>query len=168
MPLSLHDQSSSKRTAEREPILHTPQELSPTVRRTVFIGFSIAVLGAIVFLLYVTHIFESRQSSQPATVVQTPETSPEKSTGILQASPTSTTPGPGNGSFTIYIASHFHRADAEEEVARWNEAGYQASVVEHSGWSRVALGHYETVAKARTDAEQLKEAFENGYWIGIP
>ncbi len=70
------------------------------------------------------------------------------------------------GSFTVYIASYNVKSPAEEEVHRWVEAGYEAMVVESARHFRVALGQYVTAEDAKIFAQQMWEAFENGYWIG--
>jgi septal ring-binding cell division protein DamX len=74
------------------------------------------------------------------------------------------------GQFTIYIASYSTKATAEDEVNRWNDAGYKAFVNEYAVKGRmsyrVCLGRYVKKADARQEAEKLKDAFESGYWIG--
>ena len=54
---------------------------------------------------------------------------------------------------------------ADEETARWKNAGYTAEVVEREGWYCVAVGRYGTREEARSVAEKLKEGLEGGYWI---
>jgi cell division septation protein DedD len=89
------------------------------------------------------------------------ETPPKKETAPTKPAPEIST----TGEFTIYIGSYRTKATAQDEVNRWNEAGYQAFLSEQSGWYRVALGKFPTKGKAREQAEKLKEAFEAGYWV---
>jgi hypothetical protein len=70
------------------------------------------------------------------------------------------------GSYTVYIAAYNMKSPAEEEVGRWIEAGYEAMVVESAKNFRVAIGQYVTADDAKIFAQQMWEAFENGYWIG--
>lgn len=70
------------------------------------------------------------------------------------------------GSYTVYIAAYGSKSPAEEEVSRWLEAGYEAMVVQSARYFRVALGQYVTAEDAKIFAQQMWEAFENGYWIG--
>jgi len=70
------------------------------------------------------------------------------------------------GDYTIFISAFHAAADAEELAGRWERAGYPAFVQHSSGWYRVALGRYQTIAIAREEAEKLRQAFEEGYYIG--
>ncbi len=70
------------------------------------------------------------------------------------------------GEYTIFISAFHDAGDAEELAGRWERAGYPAFVQHTSGWYRVALGRYATVAIAREEAEKLRQALEEGYWIG--
>ncbi|MBI3766837.1 MAG: SPOR domain-containing protein [Ignavibacteriales bacterium] len=187
MPLNLKDTDEipSDEGSTPQPILHTPEERKSFVRKIVLAFFVIAVLGSASFLIYV---FTSlKTENQPVTktgLAQQAETTKvteqetsglssqtEKGTSAISSSDSFS----GNlsqqrmssGRYTIFIASLTDRASAEEEVGRWNEAGYQASVVEAMGHFRVALGQYSGVSEARKTAEELKDAFENGYWIGM-
>jgi hypothetical protein len=71
-----------------------------------------------------------------------------------------------DGNLTIYIASYVDQSIADDEVARWKEAGYPALVVGMDNHYRVSLGQFDSVSAAKQSAEDLQEAFENGYWIG--
>ncbi|HUN65544.1 MAG TPA: SPOR domain-containing protein [Bacteroidota bacterium] len=70
------------------------------------------------------------------------------------------------GHLALYISSYHERKFAEEEVARWREAGYDAFVYDSGDWHRVAIGRYNSVEDARKLVGSLKQAFEYGYWIG--
>ncbi len=70
------------------------------------------------------------------------------------------------GEYTIFISAFHQAADAEELAGRWEKAGYPAFVQHTSGWYRVGLGRYGTVVNARQEAERLRQAFEEGYYIG--
>ena len=70
------------------------------------------------------------------------------------------------GEFTIYISAFATAADAEDLAGRWERAGFQAAVIHSGGWYRVGLGRFQTVSSARDEAEKLRQAFEEGYWIG--
>ncbi len=71
-----------------------------------------------------------------------------------------------DGKYTIFISAFSLETDAGELAERWREAGYNAFIQHASGWYRVGLGRYQTVAVAREEAEKLRQAFEEGYWIG--
>jgi cell division septation protein DedD len=71
------------------------------------------------------------------------------------------------GKYTIYIASYAQEAPAQDEVSRWKEAGYPAYVSTKGKWYRVSLGKYASKKDARQEAEKLKDAFEDGYWIDV-
>lgn len=70
------------------------------------------------------------------------------------------------GDYTIFISAFHDAADAEELAGRWEKAGYPAFIQHASGWYRVGLGRYPTAAIAREEAEKLRQALEDGYWIG--
>jgi len=72
---------------------------------------------------------------------------------------------PGEGKYTIVISAFSSSVDAEEMAGRWAGAGFEAGVQHASGWYRVTLGRYRTVGEARQEAERLKQALEEGYWI---
>ncbi len=71
-----------------------------------------------------------------------------------------------DGNYTIFISAYSLATDAEELAGRWRKAGYNAFIRHTSGWYRVGLGRYRTIAGAREEAERLRQAFEEGYWIG--
>ena len=77
----------------------------------------------------------------------------------------------GTGQYTIYAGSYKSKTTADEEVGRWNEAGYQAFVRERPDKTgtlySVCLGHYGTKDEAQQQAEKLKDAFEGGYWVDV-
>lgn len=107
-----------------------------------------------------------KETTPPAT--KKTATAPEITTAPKKEAPPKPKQTPetsATGEYTIYIGSYKTKATAEDEVNRWNEAGYQAYLSEQGGWYRVALGKYATREKAREQAEKLKEAFEAGYWV---
>jgi hypothetical protein len=71
-----------------------------------------------------------------------------------------------SGGLTIFISAFNSASDAQELASRWERAGYPSWVQHSGGWYRVALGRYASVAAAREDAEKLRQALEEGYWIG--
>lgn len=70
------------------------------------------------------------------------------------------------GDFTIFISAFSSAADAQELSGRWERAGYPSFVQHSGGWYRVGLGRYASVGSAREEAEKLRQALEEGYWIG--
>ncbi|MDI6766173.1 MAG: hypothetical protein QME52_05055 [Bacteroidota bacterium] len=66
----------------------------------------------------------------------------------------------------IFIASYEIKKPAQEKVARWNESGFQASIVEANNYFRVSLGEYVSIKDTDNFADRMWEAFECGYWIG--
>lgn len=184
MPLNLKDtdETPSNETSSSQPILHTPEERKPVTRKVIFVFFILVVLGSASFLIYVfTSLKIRNQSSGEMLLTQPTDTSSvavlkgsgssseQKEEGATSSKPTTTRelqPHTGTGRYTLFISSHIERNAAEEEVGRWNEAGYQASVVEAAGHYRVALGQYSGVNEARKTAEVLDDAFEDGYWVG--
>jgi cell division protein FtsN len=69
------------------------------------------------------------------------------------------------GEYAIFIGSFREKSKADEEAARWREAGYTATVSEKNKWFRLAIGKYNTKKEATEVAKKLSDAFEAGYWI---
>jgi hypothetical protein len=69
--------------------------------------------------------------------------------------------------YAVVIAAYPENGPAADEVSRWNAAGYIASVLKTKHHFLVTLGQYESVPEAKTFAEGMFEAFENGYWVGV-
>jgi len=184
MPLNINDQTESPNTDPQkpQPILRGPA-VEPKSKKKMFVYiFAVVVLvaaGVIVYLFSSMNshkqVAQSVTESQPAESNASPTGQPlaeqpsadrssESPSGVTGTSSGTQT---SSGRYTIYIASYRDRTPAEEEVSRWNEAGYKAAVVEIIGHFRVSLGEYAGFREARNTAENLNEAFENGYWIGM-
>jgi len=75
----------------------------------------------------------------------------------------------GKGNFTIFIASFQSKKAAEDEAARWSNAGFQSMVNEKSMEGgmryRVSLGRYETRQEAMKTAKEMEHMFETGFWV---
>lgn len=75
----------------------------------------------------------------------------------------------GKGDFTVVVGSYQSKKAAEEEAARWSNAGYQGTVTEKyvggGAWYRVSLGRYETRKMALKAAKEMKSKLEGGYWV---
>lgn len=199
MPLNLKDlDEMGKEEGEPQPISRPQKKGGPTTTTLILVLSVIVVIVAVLFLLYVAGII-GKQSSSPdrteitgldeSTVVVPPDTAvnlpplavgegpvPPGDMGRKEVEPRPVIKPLGqsrvasSGPYTIFIASHAASMDAEEEVKRWKEAGYAATVKEARvggrTWHRVSLGTYATVSDARADAMELQQAFETGYWIG--
>lgn len=178
MPLNINDPQEPPNTDPQrpQPILRGPLEESKPKKKGIMVLFGLIVLGSAVFLIYLFSFLNPRRQGASPEIQSTGEPS------VLQSRPNTTESSPTEfsekqspqtgapftrGRYTIYIASYADRAFAEEEVGRWNEAGFQSFVIEATGHYRVALGEYIRISEARSTAEHLNEAFENGYWIGV-
>ena len=171
MPLNIEDNDKQQfqEPAKTEPILHTPSAVHHLASRIIGIIFGVIVLAAIGFLVYTYVIVGGRRDQTAGSTQEEPANTAGNSTGPEAASSSQQETSAVSATtlrYTVYIASYRVRGDAEEEVARWHDAGFEASVREYDGWFRVALGAYGHVSDARNKAEELKEAFEQGYWIG--
>ncbi|MDI6802558.1 MAG: SPOR domain-containing protein [Bacteroidota bacterium] len=71
----------------------------------------------------------------------------------------------GSGSYSIVVASFREKSNAEKNVKRWTDAGYEAMITEKDKWYRVSVGRYETKQDAMKAAAKLADALEAGYWI---
>ncbi|MDI6766171.1 MAG: SPOR domain-containing protein [Bacteroidota bacterium] len=177
MPLNIKDKEDfpSEEKLTPPPILHTPKEDRTVVRYVLFTIFILLVLSSVILLLYLfvykggtetTSTDQSSPESLPATVIEQPiQTVPPAQVVELPKIQEIEKPIT-SGNYTVYIASYVVKQPAEDEVARWNEAGFQASVVEANNHFRVSLGEYVSVKDADTFAVRMWEAFECGYWIG--
>lgn len=157
--------------------------------RIVIIVVVVVLLGGGGFWLYKSGKipFFGKKATPPAEVVvpppsQTPETPPAapptpappaKPTPAVKSKPTPSRPLTkemmGKGDFTVIIASFQSRRAAEEEAARWLNAGFQSMVTEKridgNTWYRVSLGRYETRQMATKAAKEMEHMFESGYWV---
>ncbi|MBI4546750.1 MAG: SPOR domain-containing protein [Ignavibacteriae bacterium] len=173
MPLILKDNDRNRKDMleKPEPILHQPGESKTArLRRVVLVVVIITVIGGGIFLLYQSNLIQGflqpSERTSVETIQQPPSITPDETTMAEADRRLKSFLPEGTGNLTVYIGSYPNRADAEEEVGRWKEAGYLSFVVEIPGWNRVALGRYTLVSEARQEAEKLVEAFEYGYWIG--
>lgn len=175
MPLNIQDKEKfpSEEEITPQPILHKPKEDRTIVRYILFTLFILIVLISVIFLLYI-FVYKgriettSRDESTPGTISGTVVEQPIQiipHIGELPKIQEPVKPVP-SGKYTVYISSYKVRQPADEEVARWNEAGFQASVIEANNHFRVSLGKYTALPDAEQTAHELEEAFENGYWIG--
>lgn len=100
-------------------------------------------------------------TSTPADVKPTPVTK----TPPLAAS----TQPPATGEFTVVIGSFVDKQLADDEAARWSNAGIPAMVAEKAAdgttWYRLSIGRYETRKLAMEAAKEMEHMFENGYWV---
>jgi hypothetical protein len=169
MPLNIKDSDETPRDAgspEPQPILHTPTEGRPSAKWGI-VALFVVVLAAAVYLIYAFVLTKSGQTSYTETT-QTQPAEQQLAAQPMNEPPETSSPKPsGAGQYTIFIASYLDKDPAQAEVDRWNTAGYEAFVIEANQHYRVALGEYSGVSRARQTAEQLHEAFENGYWIGM-
>ena len=180
MPLNLQDNRDEQfqNKQKPEPILHTPSQSSHLISKVVWIFFSIVALTAIGYLIYIYKVNSGHQETTESIAPEQSQTSQQSSpfptaaiTSPEAMSPdsvqqNSSTPVPQVGRFALYIGAFINRNDAEEEVVRWKDAGFEAYVRESGKWFRVALGRYDHVADASKRAEEYEEAFEQGYWVG--
>lgn len=189
MPLNIKENGTSEVSGEErpkpqpqpQPILHQPKVEREGISK-ILIGLFVLVVGiSIVFLLYQYKLINWNGATERSQVSDAaPNTSGEMQS--IAADPPVVqpqeqkqesvvmggivTPPMGAGKYTIFISAYKSREDAAAEVARWTAAGFPSFVHDASSWYRVALGRFEGVREARAEAESLKEAFENGYWIG--
>ena len=178
MPLNIQNKTFVSPDEPPEQTLHPPKPKRYFLKiRYFLLGFFIVlVVSSATFLIYILLINQEKlttpgqevvteqpiESLQP-TITQQPEAA------VPQVEPPIAKPEIINipsTLFTVYIAAYTIEPPATEEVSRWKEAGHLASVVESNKYYSVALGHYNTLAEARSFAEEMFEAFENGYWIG--
>ncbi len=171
-----------RRPPTPEPLAPLPRDRSVNLGRVVGIVFFLLVLAAVVFLLYTYGIFDFKRSPKPAPSttqkIEQPAQRPQQTTIPESAAPPPTSqaivpdtaqPVPvavEKRQYSVFIAAYRDHREAASEAGRWRDAGYDAFVSDMSGWSRVALGHFASADEARTLVDSLRQAFEQGYWIG--
>ena len=113
----------------------------------------------------------------PATEVVPPQPeamAPAPQPTVKPPEPTKTPATPvkqemGKGSFTLIVGAYHSKKTADDEAARWTNAGYAAMVSEKrsgaSTWYRVGLGRYETKKTAMKAGKEMEQMFEMGYWV---
>jgi hypothetical protein len=179
MPLNINenDPAGKKEKEKPLPITHTVREGNPYFTKTTILILAAATVVAGIFLLSeydILHLPFLSGGREPITDV---DSVPEKNqdSGILTFPPSSPSGKDrvssfgtvtDTGKFVVYIGAYRSRSDAEEEVGRWIAAGFKSFVDDHDGWHRVSFGRYVTLGAAKSEAEQWKQAFEYGYWIG--
>ncbi len=171
MPLKINDSPEPPRDARGgpQPILNYPADQSTSRRKVILTVFLLVVIGAAIFLLYVFIYMNSGKTSQGPSSSKSPEVAAAPAQKAPEEPKNPAPPAtlqPVAGQYTIYIASYVDKQDADQEVGRWRDAGFEAFDVHAFGHYRVALGQYADRAEARRTAEKWQEAFENGYWIG--
>ncbi len=194
MPLNTQEDSGSsgEQTPAPLPITHLPEGGNGHSGRVIGIIFTVVVVIAAVFLLYTYGIidFHKRPAQSPSTAesvteeppAAAPHETPATSQPTQQASAAPSTPAPmksapteqktfkppteSAGHYTIYIGAFRDRAIADEEVGRWHDAGYVATVKESRDWYCIQLGRFQSIAETRDIIDTLKDGFEGGYFVG--
>jgi cell division septation protein DedD len=191
MPLNIQDSDEEKKPAPARPkATIIPPEPESTGRwrgMLLWIFLLVAAVSAI-FLLIQFGVIPFGGGHRDTTVAskESPAPPPADTSHPVAAIPPAPPPSTGDGArpekdraaelrsrlaklegqYTIFISAFHDAGDAEELAGRWEKAGYPA-FVQHSGsWYRVALGRYVTAAIAKVEAEKLRQAFEEPYWIG--
>jgi hypothetical protein len=165
------DDELKQSTTPRQPKKHTPYF------KYIMLGlFIVIVVSSSVFLVFI-YILGRQEIKLPAqqvtinqpidtsttTLAATPPIETKETQPPVNAPPSLTQP---RAYYTVYIAAYDIKPPASDDSSRWNEAGYISSVVEANKYYSVALGKYETAEEARAFAEEMFDAFENGYFIG--
>jgi cell division septation protein DedD len=113
-----------------------------------------------------TPIPEARQESP----IMPPPTERQAESAVPASRQTAAAlPPSGTGNYTIQVSSWETQAKANEEAAKLTAAGYPAYVAEGSVgedvWFRVRVGHYESLAEARSALRQLSQITETEPWV---
>jgi cytoskeletal protein RodZ len=186
MPLNVENKQyvTLEEEAPPKPFIHQPKKEYHTLRYFSLGLFIIIVVSSSVFLIYLFYFNLNAPIGTIAQVTPSPESKQTEPTQIPgqkisqppTEQPTSPTPVEQNISgqpisssnliYTVYIGVYDIKKPAQEEVARWNQAGFVASVIHLKNNYRVSLGKYKTVNEAETFAYEWSDAFEYGYWIG--
>lgn len=186
MPLNIEDPEEKKRPSPGgKPTTPPLPDFSPGTgsgRKGIFLWILIAVVGACVIFLLVQYGVIPTGGEAPEISEQQPAEVKIQEQTPVESAPPSIPSGEskdslrmaelsqrlmGEGKYTIFISAFRSESDAEDLVVRWMNAGYQAFVQRSDGWFRVGLGRYPDINAARQEAENLKQAFEVGYWIGM-
>jgi len=134
----------------------------------------VVVLVAGGYFLYTSGVlpFGKKTSPPPAVVVPPPveTTVPEPEvTPPPEIKPPQPAPTMGTGNFTVVIYSYLSRKLADDEAARWTNAGFPAMVTEKSVGGttvyRVNIGRYETRTLANKAGKEIEHMLETGYWV---
>lgn len=178
--VSLEEESSPK------PITHIPQKQYHGIRYFLLGFFIITVVSSSVFLIYLFYLNINAPSS---TVTQAPiditASEPAPQTNVRETTDPAKTEQPSiptkdttqiisatpvkpvtDLTYTVYIGVYDTDKPAQDEVNRWNQAGFNASVVHLKKNYRVSLGKYISIAEADSFAKKWSDSFEYGYWIG--
>jgi len=65
--------------------------------------------------------------------------------------------------YTIQVMAVKKIEEAQREVARLNDAGYKAFIVQSSAWYHVCAGRYATIAEANNNLSAIKGKYPNCY-----
>ena len=163
------DDGSKEPPTPRPPIKHTP-----FLKYFVLGLFIVIVVSSSVFLVFI-YLVGRQGTMLPSKEIATTQNVETQSPVTNQTVEPEVKPAPvsqqqqllsAKAYYTIYIAAYVIEPPADDDVSRWNDAGYISSVVEANKYYNVALGQYATVEEARKFAEEMFDAFENGYFIG--
>ena len=179
MPLNIQNKTyvTVDDELKQSTIPHQAKKHTPYFKYIMLGLFIVIVVSSSVFLVFI-YILGRQGTKLPAqqvtfnqqidTATTTLAASPPIETKESQPPTVSAPPSsiPPRTYYTVYIAAYDIKPPASDDASRWNEAGYISSVVEANKYYSVALGQYETVAEARAFAEEMFDAFENGYFIG--
>lgn len=145
------------------------------MRTTIIILLVVVVLGGGGYFLYTSGMLPFGKKSPPPPVEVVPPApeitlpQPEVAPPPEVKPPEPTPPPMGTGNFTVVIYSYFSRKLAEDEAARWTNAGFPAMVTEKNVGGttvyRVSIGRYETRKLASNAGKEIEHMLETGYWV---
>jgi hypothetical protein len=176
MPLNIdHSDDQETPPGGTPPFAASPREPGGNRRILLRILLVVVALSALVLLFRFVEFGDSREPPSPPAAVTGGSPPADGRAGREPAGGTSDREraaalrarlGMPGGEYTIFIGALRDSADAGELAQRWTKAGFAASVHASPGWYRVGLGRYATPGLAREEAEKLRQALEDGYWIG--
>ena len=195
MPLNIQDPEEQKPSTPQKPGIPAgaPGTAVPGGSRKLLLWiFAVAVLASAFFLLIQFGIISPRGGGesgrapapestelQPATTPLPPEKegasgadsaaragAPDRKSDSERAAELRQRLAAAEGEYTIFISAFSAATDAEELAGRWERAGYRTTVQHAGRWYRVGIGNFATVPAAREEAEKIRQALEEGYWIG--
>ena len=195
MPLNIQDPEERRPIEPKTPdMTETTFKAEPQGgnRKLLLWIFAIVVLASAFFLLIQFRVIpiggvatdpsspaETKTGEAPATPVGTAESAPIPAQGgtaaitprdqkadSARAAELRQRLAAAEGEYTIFISAFSAAPDAEELAGRWERAGYRTAIQHAGGWYRVGIGRFATVSSAREEAEKIRQALEEGYWVG--
>jgi len=187
MPLIVNDtnETDDLDKPEPQPITHAPKADYSMLKSIVVITAVLGIIATVIFVLVSSSFRVENSSSLPNTagkqIIDEKSVQPQIKQDTLIAvprervsaeieSPVRREVKPNRkiaGRYTIILGTYKIEQNADKEITRLRNSGYEAWIISDDKYYRVAIGKYNDEVSARLGAKRMKILLKNGYMIKL-